>query len=386
VEIGWLLTEAQRRARGEFAAFVETQVVPYADDWDRQEAIPAGFVADLAGRGYLGGLVPAEHGGPGLDQITFGLLSEALGAGCAAARSVLTVHGMVIRAISRWGTAPQRDEWLGRLAAGSTVAGFALTEPGAGSDAAAIAATARRDGTGFVLDGVKRWVTYGRRATLFLVFARLAGRDAAFLVERDRPGLVVAPIDGLLGARASMLAELRFQHCRVPAAALVGRPGFGLSTVAADALELGRYSVAWGCVGLAQACLDATVRYTGQREQFGTRLSGQPLVQRMVADMVTGVAAARLLCYQAGRLREAGAPESVPATWVAKYFAADRAFRTARDAVQCHGAAGCSDAHPVQRHFRDAKVMEIIEGSTELQQTVIAGSAYRLRPDRAGAA
>jgi hypothetical protein len=380
----WPFTTEQARLATSFADFVQAEIAPYADEWDRREALPAGLVADLGRRGYLGATVPRHHGGGGFDNISLGLLHEAVGAGCTAVRSLLTVHGMVCRAIARWGNRAQQARWLPRLAAGETVAAFALTEPEAGSDIAAIRATARPAGPGFVLDGVKQWITYGGHADLFLVFARLAeggddataNREAAFLVSRETAGLAVEPVSGLLGARASHVAKVRFRGCRLPADSLIGRPGFGLAAVAADALELGRYSVAWGCVGLLRGCLDATVAYTQNRRQFGTRLRDQPLIQRMVADMATSLSAARLLCYRAGTLRQAGDPGAVHATWAAKYFAADRAFRSARDAVQCHGANGCSDSYPVQRYLRDAKIMEIIEGSTELQQTVIARGAY----------
>ncbi|MFC8274220.1 acyl-CoA dehydrogenase family protein [Streptomyces sp. NPDC057271] len=370
------LTPRQAEARTSYEAFAHEHIAPYADAWDRDAALPAEFFATIGGAGLLAGAVPAEYGGAALDPIEFGLLNEETGRACSSVRSLLTVHGMACQAIARWGSARQRELWLPRLATGDAIGAFALTEPTAGSDVQALATTARRVESGFVLDGAKRWITFGQRADVFLLFARLDGRPTAFLVERDSPGLGITPVRGILGTRASMLAELELRDCRVGDDALLGRAGFGLNAVAAGALELGRYSVAWGCVGLAQACLDASLAYADQREQFGVRLREHQLVQRMLADMATHTSAARLLCQQAGWLRQDGDQQSLHATWLAKYFSATTAFRSASDAVQVHGAHGCSDEYPVQRYLRDAKVMEIIEGSTQLQQTTIAATAY----------
>ncbi|MER6914836.1 acyl-CoA dehydrogenase family protein [Streptomyces sp. NPDC000594] len=373
------LTPGQATARAVYEAFAREHIAPYADAWDRASALPEEFITTAGAAGHLGGAVPAAHGGTGLGALEFGLLNEEFGRACSSVRSLLTVHGMASRAIARWGTPHQRDTWLPRLATGAAIGAFALTEPGAGSDVQALATTARRTDDGFVLDGAKRWITFGQRADVLLLFARLDDRPTAFLVPRDAPGLTVTPVRGILGTRASLIASLDLHDCRVGADALLGRPGFGLAAVAADALELGRYSVAWGCVGLAQACLDASLAHAERRETFGTPLRDHQLVQRMLADMATQTSAARLLCQQAGWLREAGDPQSVHATWMAKYLSATGAFRSASDAVQIHGAHGCGEEHPVQRYLRDAKVMEIIEGSTEIQQTTIAQSAYHSR-------
>ncbi|MEV0407205.1 acyl-CoA dehydrogenase family protein [Actinoallomurus sp. NPDC050550] len=374
------LTEAQRTARAGFAAFADEHLVPYADRWDREERLPREVTEHLAAEGHLGAAVPIRYGGAGLDAVTFGLLHAEVGRACSSVRSLLTVHSMVAHALDRWGRPEQRRHWLPRLADGTALGAFAVTEPDAGSDLQAVATTARRDGDDYVLSGRKHWITFGQYADLFLVLARLDDRPAAFLVERDRGGLDVRPMTGALGTRASMLARVQMDGCRIPAANLVGRPGFGLSAVIATALELGRYSVAWGCVGLAEACLRAALGHAAARRQFGSALRGHQLVQRMLADMGTGVTAARLLCLRAGRLREAGDPASVHATWMAKYFASTAAARAAGDAVQIHGARGIGPDEPVQRYLRDAKVMEIIEGSTQLQQIMLAESAYQMFP------
>jgi hypothetical protein len=228
-----------------------------------------------------------------------------------------------------------------------------------------------------VLTGQKKWISFGQNADLFLTFAHCDGRITAFLVERETPGFSTEPISGLLGARASMLAELHLDQCRVPQENIVGQVGFGLTHVASYGLSHGRYSTAWGCVGLAQGCLEACLRYTKKREQFGVRLREHQLIQEMIADMFTNVTAARLLCYRVGRLREKRDRRAIMETSVAKYFASTVAAKIASNAVQIHGANGCGSEYPVQRYLRDAKIMEIVEGSTQVQQLIIATYAYR---------
>jgi len=372
------LTPEQRALRAEVRDFVDRDVAPHAGEWDRAEALPREVVDKLVERGWLGSIVPAEHGGKGLDMVSYGILNEELGRGCSSTRSLLTVHDMVCQGILRWGSKPQREKYLGRLAKGEVLGAFALSEPGAGSDAKGIATVAvsadaadTADG-GFVLNGAKKWITYGQIADLFLLFAQLDGKPTAFLVERDTPGFSSTPLRGLLGTRASMLAELRLEDVRVPAEAMVGRPGFGVSHVMGAALEQGRYSVACGSVGIAQACLEACLSYARDRIQFEKPLFDHQLVRAMLSDMITGVRAARLLCMRAGYLRDVGHPDSSAETMLAKYFASTTAAKAATDAVQIHGANGCHEDFAVSRYFRDAKVMEIIEGSTQIQQLTIA--------------
>lgn len=228
-------------------------------------------------------------------------------------------------------------------------------------------------------------VTYGELADVFLVFARAPEGPTAFLVERDRPGLRTEPIFGMFGIRGSMTAKVWLDGCRVPRTNLVARPGLGVSHVAGAALDLGRYTVAWGCVGILDACLAATLDYTGARRQFGQPLKEHQLVRRLVSDMVTDAHAARLLCTEAGRLKDAGDPGALAATSIAKYFASTAAARAAGDAMQLHGANGCSAGYPLQRYLGDAKIAEVIEGSTQIQQIVIAEYGYQNRAGERGA-
>src|ERR1700743_102816 len=305
------LTPEQQRLQNEFREFADAQIVPYANAWDRAEVMPAEIVRQLADKGYLGAVLPSDRGGAGLSMTEFGLLNEELGRACSSVRSLLTVHSMAALTISRWGIETQKAQWLEKLGRGQAIAAFALTEPEAGSDAREIKTTAVAGDDDFILSGHKKWITFAQIADLFLVFANTQRGPCAFLLERNTPGLTISPIHGMLGTRASMMAELHLEQCRIPKQNLVGAPGFGLSYIASSALDYGRYSVAWGCVGIAQACLESCLQYAGRRKQFGALLQDHQLIQRMIAQMVVGVKAARLLCFHAGELKDAGDPASM---------------------------------------------------------------------------
>jgi hypothetical protein len=374
------LTPHQNQARSEFKAFVDEVIIPHANRCDREEHTPPELIKKLARQGYLGAALPKDKGGSGMDTITYGLLNEEIGRGCSSLRSLLTVHNMVAQALLKWGNKFQKENWLPKLASGEVIAAFALSEPNVGSDAKSIETTATRSGDFYVLNGQKKWITYGQIADVFLVFARYEGKPSAFLVEKDSQVLTIKPIFGMLGVRASMLAELHLHDCKIPSENLVCREGLGFSHVASSALDYGRYSVAWGCVGIAQACLEACIQYTNQRKQFGIYLKEHQLIRQAIAQMLVNVKAARLLCYQAGYLKDIGDPKSIMETSIAKYFASTTATKAANDAVQIHGGNGCSSEYSVQRYLRDAKIMEIIEGSNQIQQITIAEYGYQEHP------
>ncbi len=370
------LTARQERSRSEFRSYASEQVAPRADEFDRQQAIPRRFFESMAEHGYLASQVPGDHGGRGLDAISYGLLHEEIGRACSSVRTFLTVHDMVAEVLLRIGGDGPRRDWLPALIAGEQLAAFALTEPEAGSDAAAIRTTAIPNDGAYLLTGRKKWISFGQIADLFLVVARIRGSGplAGFLVSRDTPGLTITPMEGLLGLRASMVSELKLDGCPVPNHRRVGPEGMPTGLLTATALQLGRYAVAWGCVGIGEACKDASLRYSQQRIQFGVPLDHHQLIQRRLANIAVHVRAARLLCLHAGYLRQSGDESAIQATLMAKYFASRMAGRVATDAVQIHGANGVSDAWAVERHFRDARIMEIVEGSTEIQQIAIAES------------
>ncbi len=368
----WLrLSDEQRHARSTYRRFADQHVVPYADSWDRAGEMPRSAIDQLIEAGYLGALLPTEVGGGGLDPLLYGLLTEQIGRGCSSLRSLMTVHDMVGVAVSRWGSDALQQEFLPRLASCEVLGALAVSEPDVGSDAASVTLRARRDGEDYLLDGTKRWITYGRMADVILTLARAdEGALTAFLVDARAPGLTRHPLE-MTGTRASMVAELRFDSCRVPARRVVGRVGFGLSHVMATALDHGRYSVAWGSVGLAQACLDLSMSYTNERHQFGKRLAEHQLVSRQLAEMIAGSQAARLLCCRAATLRQEGEPAAVSETQLAKYFASRVAVDASNRAVQLHGAQGISADSPLGRFLRDAKVAEIIEGSSQIMQVML---------------
>ncbi len=356
----------------EFLQFASDHVAPQAAMIDRTQQFPEQLIRQVAERGYLAPWLPKEVGGRNFDALAVGLLHEALGAACTATRCLLTAHGMVALSVQRWGNAATKDSLLKDLAVGKKIAAFALSEPEIGSDAAKPQTVARKVDGGYQLDGDKHWITFGQRADTFLVLAALDDKPTAFIVQRDNPGLCCEPIDDMLGARGAMLASLSFNDCRIDANDLLAREGLGFTMVAATALDLGRFLVAWGCSGLLRACLDATVAYTSTRRQFGTEIRNHQLVAQLITRMMTAHRCAELLCRRAATLRNQKHHSAVQETLIAKYYASTAAMQVASDAVQLHGANGVSDEFPVARLFRDAKIMEIIEGSTQILEAMIA--------------
>lgn len=371
------LTEEQKKGRAEFRSFVDEEIVLYADQFDREERTPPELIKKMAQRGYLGAILPQNYGGSNMDAIAYGFLNEEVARGSASLQSFLVVSSMVTRALLRWGSKSQKEYWLPKFASGEVIPAFCISELNAGSDTQNIETKATRSGDSYVLNGHKRWSSYGQIADVFLVFAQCDGSPCAFLVEKNTLGLSTKPISGMVGMKAAMLAQVYLDDCRIPQENLVCKPGFGLSHVAYTALDQARYNIAWGCVGIAQACLETCLQHTSQRKQFGVYLKEHQLIRQMITEMIVKIKAARLLCYQAGYLKQIGAPHSIMETLIAKYFASTMVTKVTSDAVQMHGAYGCSSDSPVQRYWRDAKIMEIVEGSTQLLQTIIPDYGYQ---------
>ena len=371
------LTEQQKKHHEEFTQFSDKHIKPFADKADSEELFPEEIIGELASRGYLGATASKEFGGLDLDAISFGLLCYELGRGSLSLISLLTVHGMLTETIEKWGSKYQKDKWLNKLAEGKILGAFAISEPNIGSDPKNVETTATLEGELIKLSGKKKWISCGQIADLFLIIAQFEGKPTAFLLEKDIPGLIVKPITGMLGFRSAMLAELHLDNCKISKENLIGRVGFGFSHIAGTALNHGRYCIAWGCVGLGQACLEACLQYTSTRKQFGEFLRKHQLIQEMIADMLTEIKAAKSLCYNAGCLKTSGDPAQIMETSIAKYYASRMAVRASNNAVQIHGANGCSSEYPVQRYFRDAKITEIIEGSNQIQQIIISQYGYQ---------
>lgn len=342
--------------------------------WDQAEQLPAEVPAALAQAGLLGTFVGTEHGGRGWDAVSFGLLCAELGQASLSLLSIVTVHSMTMEAIRLSGTGQQRAEWLPLLTRGEKIGAFALTEPDFGSEATGIQTTLVSCAEGYRVSGRKKWISYAAGADVLLVFGKLEdGSAVACLLPTDTEGLRITPMKGLLGFRAAMLGEIEMTDCIIPAANLIGRKGAGINYVAAGALDLGRLAIAFGCLGAMEACVADSVTYANKRKQFGQSLSRHQLIQQMLADMITSYKAAERLCLHAAELRAIGDPMATMETATAKYFASTHAVVVANQAVQIHGAAGCSASESrAERFYRDLKITEIIEGSNQMQQIMIA--------------
>jgi alkylation response protein AidB-like acyl-CoA dehydrogenase len=285
---------------------------------------------------------------------------------------------MVATAILRYGSVEQREHWLPRLAAGTAVAALAVTEPESGSDAASATAKISQDADGWVLDGEKRWITYGAAADVFLVLGRCDGAPTTVLVEAGVDGFAVDPLgDRAMGMRAAMTAHLSFQSCRVPKENLLGAVGAGFAFVANTALDRGRHSVAWGSVGLAEGALWESADFAERRVQFGSRLIEHQLIRRLLSDMLVRARSARELCTAASAARTRNDRDATLEIMLAKYAASTAAFQNAADAVQIHGSHGCQSGSRVERFYRDAKVQQIIEGTDQVLQLQLAELAVR---------
>lgn len=361
--------------------FVDEQVAPRARETDESETTSRALLAVLRASGYLSAALPTEWGGGGIDPIAYGLATEEFGRACSSIRSLLTVHNMSSQAISCMGTADQRKKWLPALCSGEAIVAFALTEESGGSSVDSVKTLVRDCGNEYELTGSKKWITYGQIADLFLVFGKCDGRPVSLVLERDAPGVSIVPVKGVLGTRGALLAELRFNGVRVDKSHQIGALGAGFNFVANMAIDHGRFSVAWGCVGIIRACLDASLAYTSNQNRGSQRLSDHQLVRRLLSDMLVSYRAAREVCLHAARLRWRRDPRAANETSLAKYLASTSAVKAASDALHLHGADGCSPDFPVARWLRDANVMTIIEGTSEIHQIALANYALQ-RPYR----
>jgi hypothetical protein len=368
------LTDEQQLIQETARAFCDREIVPHAREWDRSERMDAGIVAKLADVGFLGCALPEEHGGMGLDSVSYCLVMEELGRADSSVRGIVSVNnGLAGKTIAKWGTAEQQAEWLPRMCSGEALGCYGLTEPGSGSDPASLVTRADRDGDGWVLNGSKIFITLGSWAGVALVFARSGGEGArgitCFLVPTASEGFSAVKIDGKLGLRAQDTAEIFLDGVRVPDSARLGDEGAGFK-VAMSALDNGRISLAAGSVGIAQGCVDASVAYAAERRQFGKPIAAFQLVQELIADMAVETDAARMLTWRAAQLADTGRPYTLAASQ-AKYYASEVAVRAANAAVQVHGGYGYVDEFPVQKYLRDARVSTLYEGTSQIQKLLI---------------
>ncbi len=367
--------ENQLMMRDMVREFARQEVAPRAREMDERGEIPDALVAKLKEAGFFGLAIPPEYGGLGVDTVTYALVVEELSRACAGLAIMVTVHNSVgFYPLAMFGSDEVKRRFLPRMAAGE-IAAFCITEPGAGSDVASLAATARRDGDAYVLDGGKVFVTNGARAAFYVVLARTPGttdRRAihAFVIERGAPGLTVAKKEDKMGLRASDTVALDLTEVRVPVEQRLGQEGDGF-VIAMRALDGGRIGVAFQALGIGRACLEEAVAYARTRHQFGKPLAEQPVVQGMLADMAIELDAARLLGFRAAWLKDQGRPFSKEAA-MAKLSATEAAGRAADAAIQVHGGYGYIKEYPVERYYRDVRVTRIYEGTSEIQRLVIA--------------
>jgi len=384
--IDFNLSDENRLVQHSARAFAEAEILPHIRDWDARGEVHREVFARMGEQGFLGAPIPERYGGAGMDYISFAILCEELERADTAFRVVQSVHvGLNSLALLQWGTEDQRQRYLVPQARGEKLATFGLTEPGVGTDAGALQTTARRRRDRYVLNGQKIWISLADVADHFLLFATLdrsKGHRAitAFIAERAFPGLSTSTLHGKLGIRAGNTGVINLDDCEVPVENRVGEEGEGF-LVAMSAIDQGRYTVAAGAVGLAQACLDASLAYARQRQTFGEEIGRHQLVKQMLANMARGTETGRLLVWRAGWLKNHGR-RNTRETSLAKWHATEHAVQAALDAIQIHGANGYSNEFPVERYLRNAKAAVIYEGTSQLHTLIQADYALGYREDR----
>src|SRR5829696_7024934 len=373
------LSDEQQLIRDTAREFTDKEVVPRARENDRNHHFDTELVRKIADQGYLGAIVPREYGGAGLDYLTYAIVVEEVGRGCSAMRTVISVQtSLVCSSIVRWGSEEQKQAWLPKLCSGESLGCFGLTEPDTGSDAANLRTRATKTDSGWSISGQKMWISLGNFSEVALIFAQTDPAKkhkglACFLVPTASEGFTTQEIHGKLGLRSSDTGEISLDSVEVGEDAMLGEIGDGFK-VAMSALDNGRYSVASGCVGICEGCVEASVAYAKEREQFGVPLARFQLVQEMIADMILKRDASRMLVYRAGVLKDEGKPNTTE-TSVAKLYATESAVECANLAIQVHGGAGYVDDYPVERYLRDARVTTLYEGTSQIQKMIIGRAA-----------
>ncbi|HLI94959.1 MAG TPA: acyl-CoA dehydrogenase family protein [Candidatus Baltobacteraceae bacterium] len=368
------LTEEQRQIGDLAAEIAQREIAPHIVEWDREHYFPRDLFTKLTEAGIMGLLVPEAYGGAGADYVSYARAIEEIARVDAGSAVTVSVHSMICMAILKLGSEEQKRRYLPKLSQEDTIAAFALTEPDAGSDAANIRSTAKRVPDGFVLNGRKQWCTNGSYSTVLMGMFRTGGAGAkgvsAFLVDNELSGVVVEKITEKLGIHTSNTCDVAFDNVRVPSSALLGDEGTGFGN-ALTALTGGRIGIAAQACGILAACLDASVKFAQERSAFGQPIGAFEGVSFKIAQMATDLDAARLLTYRAAALYDAGKPFSLEAS-KAKLFASTAARKHAAEAVQIHGGYGYTTEFPVERYYRDAKITEIYEGTSEIQQLIIS--------------
>lgn len=374
-----LISREQKSQYDLFSSFVEKNIQPFAGQWEKNEEIPSCVIEKCIAEGYLGCTIPEKYCGNGWDSLTYGLFTESIAKASTSFSGLFNVHTMLMQTLLKWGTDNQKDKWLPSMCRGELLGAFALTEPDAGSDIKGIQTKILSNNNTYVINGKKRWITFGGLADIFLVFGKLEEnkKEIAVIVEKESKGLRVIPITNMLGFRAGNLAVLEFNNCIIPKENLVAKPGFAFSHIAPYALEYGRISVAYAAIGILKGCLDYCCRHVLKRKSFGSRLIEQSTIKEMITKMGVDYEAASHLCINATKAKDLHDPNSSEKVMLAKYFTTRAANYHTNNAVQILGAIGCSENHPVCRYYRDCKVMEIIEGSNQIHEMILGNSFVR---------
>ena len=375
------LTEEQRLVRDTARDFAQREIAPKASEIDKSGRWPEEIVAKMGELGFMGVAIPQEYGGAGLDSLTYSLVMEEISAACASSGVIMSVNNSLFcDPVYKFGTEEQKKEILTPCASGKKLGCFGLTEPMSGSDAQTMATQAEKTSDGWVLNGAKNWITNGPHADFIIVFAVTdrSGpkiKHTAFVVPKGTPGYTQASPDHKLGIHGAHSCTVFFENCKVPDSAIVGNVGEGFK-VAMATLDGGRIGIASQALGIARAALETSVRYAKERKSFGVTISNHQAIQFMLADMATELDAARLLTWRAATMKDAGTRHSMQSAQ-AKLYASEVATRVAHKAIQIHGGYGYSTEFPVERHYRDARITEIYEGTSEIQRIVIAASLLR---------
>ncbi|MEK6810065.1 MAG: acyl-CoA dehydrogenase family protein [Candidatus Thermoplasmatota archaeon] len=372
------LTEEQRLVQQTARDFVDKEIIPHAREWEAKGEIPRSLYDKMGKLGFLGAPVPQKYGGAGMDYVSFALLVEEISRGSSSVRTTISVQTSLSETtVMLFGTEEQKEEWLVPLARGVRFGAWALTEPDAGSDAANLQTTARKEGDEWVLNGQKRFISNGSIADYVFVYAREPGTKrheglSCFMVPKGTPGFTVTKVETTtkLGLRASPTADLAFEDCRIPSDHLVGKRGNGWEQ-AMRTLNNGRLGIAAGAVGVARAALEAATKYAQERKAFNRPIGDFQLIREMIAESATEVEAARLLTLRAAQLRDLGLDNTKEVS-MAKLFGAEMAMRVTDRAIQIHGGYGFSGDFDVERYFRDARVLGLYEGTNEIQKLIIA--------------
>jgi alkylation response protein AidB-like acyl-CoA dehydrogenase len=386
MDLNFDLTEEQLQTREMVRKFAEKEIAPRVLEYNKQESLPRDLVAKMGEMGLIGGVIPTEYGGAGIDHVSWAISVEEISRVCSSMAIVVGGPSSLIgQGILKFGTEEQKQKYVATMARGESMGAAGITEPNTGTDVSGIQTTAVRDGDDYVLNGSKMFITNANECDWAIVFASMDKSlkhkgITAFIVERGMPGFSTRSIEGKLAWQPLSLGELVFEDCRIPKENLVGEEMRGFKVVM-SCLDMGRIFVAARALGLAQACLDASVSYSKDRTTFGQPIASYQLVQKMIAEMSVGAEVGRLLLYQVARLRDKGIARTTKYSSMAKLFNTDLAMKSATDAVQIHGAYGFTSEYHVERYFREAKGLQIVEGTSQIHTIMQAAYALGVRSD-----